>query len=89
LTTCVITFCDPINGIDALFESTSAFATVGLSADVTSRLSFWPKLALSFTMYLGRVGPVSLGLSMILHKHQDKNTLRTDCIMPEAKISVG
>ncbi|CAB1243600.1 Cation transport protein [Ruminococcaceae bacterium BL-4] len=91
LTTCVITFCDPINGIDALFESTSAFATVGLSADVTSRLTFWSKLALSFTMYLGRVGPVSLGLSMLLHRHkpQDKDTIRTDCIMPEAKISVG
>lgn len=42
--------------IDILFEVVSAFATVGLSTGITATLSVFGKLALVFTMYLGRVG---------------------------------
>lgn len=38
------------------FEVVSAFATVGLSTGITSSLSVLAKLAIVFTMYLGRVG---------------------------------
>ncbi|NCO76474.1 MAG: ATPase [Cyanobacteria bacterium] len=42
--------------LDILFEVVSAFATVGLSTGITASLSTLAKLALVFTMYLGRVG---------------------------------
>ncbi|BAQ63676.1 TrkH family potassium uptake protein [Geminocystis sp. NIES-3709] len=42
--------------IAILFEVVSAFATVGLSTGITASLSALAKLALVFTMYLGRVG---------------------------------
>ncbi len=42
--------------IAILFEVVSAFATVGLSTGITGSLSVLAKLALVFTMYVGRVG---------------------------------
>lgn len=85
VTTGIILTADPhVNGIDALFESTSGFGTVGLSAGVTQTLSWVSKFALSCTMFVGRVGPVSLGLALTLHKGR-----HSDSILPEGKIIVG
>lgn len=42
--------------ITILFESVSAFATVGLSTGITAELSDFGKYVIIFTMYLGRVG---------------------------------
>ncbi len=42
--------------ITILFESVSAFATVGLSTGITAELSNLGKYVIIFTMYLGRVG---------------------------------
>ena len=39
-----------------VFETVSAFATVGLSMGVTSALSDWSKLLLIVTMFIGRIG---------------------------------
>ncbi len=55
--TLIISLVDPeIAFIDVLYEVVSAFATVGLSTGITATLSTFSKLALVFTMYLGRVG---------------------------------
>ena len=43
-----------------LFETVSAFGTVGLSVGVTSQLSEIGKLLLTITMFAGRVGPLTL-----------------------------
>ncbi|WP_318655503.1 TrkH family potassium uptake protein [Leptolyngbya sp. KIOST-1] len=45
-----------MNFIEILFESISAFATVGLSTGITADLSDVGKYVIIFTMYLGRVG---------------------------------
>ncbi|QQE64662.1 ATPase [Leptolyngbya sp. BL0902] len=45
-----------LNFIDVLFESVSAFATVGLSTGITANLSDVGKYVIIITMYLGRVG---------------------------------
>jgi trk system potassium uptake protein TrkH len=42
--------------IKVLFESVSAFATVGLSTGITGELSDFGKYVIIVTMYLGRVG---------------------------------
>ncbi len=48
-----------------LFEITSAVGTVGLSAGMTSSLSTAGKIVIIITMFLGRVGPIAIGYSLI------------------------
>jgi trk system potassium uptake protein TrkH len=45
-----------------LFETVSAFGTVGLSTGVTPVLTVWGKLLIVMTMFAGRVGPLTLAL---------------------------
>lgn len=46
--------------LDHLFETTSAFATVGLSTGITASLSPASQVVLIITMLLGRVGPLTM-----------------------------
>ena len=48
--------------IQILFETVSAFATVGLSTGMTQELSPVGRLIIILTMYLGRIGPLTLAL---------------------------
>lgn len=48
--------------VDALFETISAFGTVGLSKGITSSLHNISKLMLIMTMFIGRVGLFALAL---------------------------
>ena len=57
--------------LDLLFESVSAFGTVGLSTGLTAALSTWGKLILIITMFIGRIGPLALGLAMLQHAELD------------------
>lgn len=50
--------------IDAVYESVSATATVGLSRNFTSSLNLMGKLIIIATMYFGRVGPISLAVAL-------------------------
>jgi len=50
--------------LEYLFEAVSAFGTVGLSMGVTSQLSTTHKLAIINLMFAGRVGPLTLALSL-------------------------
>ncbi|MDR0928928.1 MAG: H(+)-transporting ATPase [Oscillospiraceae bacterium] len=43
-----------------LFEAVSAFATVGLSTGITPELGIGAKLLLTLTMYIGRLGPLTV-----------------------------
>lgn len=70
--------------LDILFETVSATATVGLSRNLTSSLDIFAKLVIIVTMYLGRVGPISLAVAFTLRK-ENKNIIKN----PTEKISVG
>lgn len=50
----------------ALFESASAFGTVGLSTGVTGRISTIGHLLLVLVMFCGRVGPVTFATAVAL-----------------------
>ena len=50
---------------DIMFDSVSAYGTVGLSSGVTQQLNSVGKLIIVFTMFLGRIGPLIIGLRMI------------------------
>lgn len=87
ITTSIITINDYKNGVstlDALFESVSAFSTAGISADVTNILSIPSKITVIITMFIGRVGPISLVLALTL-----RHTNRRSNILPEGRVIVG
>lgn len=53
-----------ISFINLLFEEVSAFGTVGLSTGITPTLSDAGKITIILTMYIGRVGTLTLGLAI-------------------------
>ncbi|MBG9790649.1 TrkH family potassium uptake protein [Brevibacillus laterosporus] len=66
-----------------LFESVSAFATVGLSMGLTPDLSDIGKLVISLTMFAGRVGPLTIAFA--LAQRNRKEYFR----YPKGKIMIG
>lgn len=70
--------------LDVMYETFSATATVGLSRNLTATLSFWGKLIIIVTMYLGRVGPISLVIAFNTKKRKE-NIIKN----PTEEISVG
>ena len=58
---------------DVMYESVSAAATVGLSRALTPTLNTIGRLIITATMYLGRVGPISLAVAFALKKDSENN----------------
>jgi trk system potassium uptake protein TrkH len=50
--------------VEYLFETVSAFGTVGLSMGATPKLSDIQKIAMILMMFVGRVGPLTLAFSL-------------------------
>ncbi|HPE21327.1 MAG TPA: potassium transporter TrkG, partial [Candidatus Mcinerneyibacteriales bacterium] len=69
--------------MDTLFEMISAFGTVGLSTGVTPHLSSAGKVAIMLTMFVGRLGPMTLALAL---SRSEKSVLTYP---EEASIMVG
>ena len=59
----VLTVTESATFLDVLFETTSAFATVGLTRGITPNLTNFAKVVLTFTMYAGRVGPLTMAFA--------------------------
>ena len=72
------------NALDIFFEAVSATATVGLTRDLTPHLNNAGKMIIIGTMYLGRVGPISLALALNFRK-KHQNIIKN----PTEEISVG
>ena len=69
--------------LETLYEMTSAIATVGLSRGLTGALKPAAKLLVALTMYLGRIGPITLALAF---NHQRPVG---DISCAESKVIVG
>ncbi|MDI6852635.1 MAG: potassium transporter TrkG [Deltaproteobacteria bacterium] len=67
---------------DVIFEQISAFGTVGLSTGLTDKLSTWGRLWIIATMFVGRLGPltIALGLAPVKPLH---------VAYPEGKVMIG
>ena len=72
------------NALDIVYETVSATATVGLTRNLTASLSSIGKLIIIITMYIGRVGPISLAVAFMQSK-DNQNIVRN----PIEEISVG
>lgn len=55
----------PVSFIDALYESVSALATVGLTAGATTNLSIPAQFLIIVYMYFGRVGMLTISLGFL------------------------
>ena len=70
--------------IDIMYETVSATATVGLSRNLTPSLNLLGKVIIIITMYLGRVGPITLAIAF-KSKKTESNIIKN----PTEEVSVG
>ena len=81
--TVILAAVQPGNFIDCLYEIVSAIATVGLSRDFTPHLTTVSRLIIIVTMYIGRIGPISLALFFNSKRFVNVKTY------PKERVSVG
>jgi trk system potassium uptake protein TrkH len=53
-----------------LFETVSAFGTVGLSTGITADLPVAAQLILAVLMFLGRLGPITFASALALRRRE-------------------
>ena len=68
---------------DLAFETVSAFGTVGFSTGITSSLSVAGQFLLIFTMFVGRLGPLTVALALSESREVEEEE------RPEAEVRVG
>lgn len=66
--TMVLTISEDMDFLPVFFETVSAFGTVGLSTGITTALSNFAKIIIIFTMFIGRVGPLTLAIAFAKRK---------------------
>jgi len=84
LSTILLAIVTDADMLDVMYETVSATATVGLSRNLTPTLDIWGRIIVIVTMYLGRVGPISL-LIALNTKKENRNAIKC----PIEEISVG
>ena len=84
ISTVLLSAVSDANILDIAYETVSATATVGLTRNFTPSLNIWGKIIIITTMYLGRVGPISLLIAFNL-KMKKKNIIT----VPVEQISIG
>ncbi len=83
--TFILTITENKHFLDLLFETASAIGTVGLTRNVTTELTDIGKIVIIITMYLGRIGPITLALAFNSRKREKTNSRK----LPTDKIMVG
>lgn len=79
----VLTITEEQDFFDLLFETISAFGTVGLSRGITPELSNAGKIVISLVMFAGRVGLFTFAIAMAEDKEQNGYSF------PEVNFMVG
>lgn len=69
----------PVKGL--LFETVSAFSTVGSSLNITSQLGADSKVVVSLLMFVGRVGLITILMCVVRHGEQPKYRLPKDNVI--------
>lgn len=69
----ILSMTDGKNGMLAiLFEVVSAFGTVGSSLNMSPNMTTVGKILISIMMFIGRVGPLTLGLALVSQQRRSK-----------------
>jgi trk system potassium uptake protein TrkH len=64
-----------------MFETFSAFGTVGLSMNMTSTLTDAGKLVVATLMFIGRIGPITLALAVAARRRDSKFAYAEENVM--------
>jgi len=67
--------------LDVLFETVSAFGTVGLSRGITSQLSDKSKVLITLLMFIGRLGPLTIGYAFTKYKKPARYSYAEERVM--------
>ncbi len=79
----ILALSEKLDTLDLLFEACSALGTVGLTVGITTELSLIGKIVIMIMMFIGRVGPTTLLLSMNVENKDNGITY------PDTEIIVG
>lgn len=79
--TLILTLTEEHAFLDLLFEQFSAFATVGLSRGITADLSDTGKVVISASMFIGRVGIVTLAYAFAQRSETKKYKYPTESVI--------
>lgn len=71
--------------LDITFETVSAFGTVGLSRGLTPYLSDIGRVIIAITMFIGRLGPLTMAFAFAKRRKEKKGLYR----YPKERITVG
>lgn len=71
--------------IDCLFETLTAFTSVGLSTGATNSLSFLGKIFIIVSMFIGRIGSFTLVLALRFQKRKESGEFS----YPEERVMLG
>lgn len=74
--------------MEILFETVSAFATVGTTLGITSYLSFIGKIMIIIVMFIGRLGPITITVALMVRQGNKENN-KGNIQYPEEKVMVG
>jgi len=85
LVTLLICYFDKLSLSEALYETVSAFGTVGSSVGATPKLGTISKVLISITMILGRIGPTTIMLALLGRNANKASLIRR----PTENISIG
>lgn len=82
----ILTITETIPFLDIVFEVFSAIATVGLSTGVTPMLSIIGKTVIIILMFMGRVGPITILISVFKVKGRQK---ASEVSYPHGELLIG
>ncbi|MFD0824519.1 TrkH family potassium uptake protein [Neobacillus sp. M.A.Huq-85] len=68
----LLTFTEKADMNKILFETISAFGTVGLSEGLTGTLTPLGRLLITMMMFIGRLGPLTMAFALMLNKKEGK-----------------
>jgi len=83
--TVILTLTEKGSFIDLFFEAVSGFATVGLTLGQTAKLSTLGKIIMSVSMFIGRLGPVTMAVAFSIRSSKRQLKIKK----PEEKVMVG
>jgi trk system potassium uptake protein TrkH len=81
--TFLLSFCQQADLMKIMFEVVSALGTVGLTLGLTPDLTDWGQILIIITMFIGRLGPLTIGFAFIYQKK------KPDMKYPSTRIMVG
>lgn len=81
--TFLLSLCQQADLIKILFEVVSALGTVGLSLGLTTDLTDLGQILIIITMFVGRLGPLTIGFAFIYQKK------KPDMKYPSTRIMIG